>query len=238
MAKLSAQDTAGYLEFFGSTDMIAFVEGVSALVPRYAYDPVFVAQIRSMIDDLFADLTVAAVKAAETANKRMPGIIEEERKRPKQHVSEDLADHIRSEPYPGLAKLGGVGIVELEEIEKVPYWRVIEEGSEVAYPGFVGRTLYGGFVDGAPREAPRAQYAGVDDPPHGAFVPGKAPANFPGGTGPGEIQHEIQPKHFIRNGANEAWAVYEKQIRRISKEYGARLLRIDGQRRRRELGRL
>jgi hypothetical protein len=121
-----------------------------------------------------------------------------------------------------------------------PYWRAQEYGTggaggpgEPSVPSQVGRILYGFFYGaglGGDPEVPRAQYAGGGGP-HPIFVSASSQRSiygslgFGGGGGQrggvgglGTISKEIQARHFIRDGANQARAAWFRGIERAQSD--------------------
>lgn len=232
MAGIDVEDTQGYVEFFGSRDMATFAERLSLIIAR-ELNPVTRARYSALLQDLFGDLHSLAARTARLADEEIQGLLDERLKRPESEGKQHLREGIHSEIYPGLGRLGGVGVVNKEDITEFDYWKVQEEGSAVTYPGFIGRKLFGSFIGGASPDAPRAEHAGSPAPPHARYVPasqargGARGAGYP--YGPGEIRHDIEPKHFIRDGAARAWTEYVRGIHSLSQRYAQRLLRIAGQ---------
>lgn len=226
----------GYWDFFDNPDIPTFVEGLSALAAREP-DLIATAQYVAVLKDIQRDLAALAARTAAKADETARGVLKAKRKRPA-YASPDhgpLEEHIKSEPFPGLARLGAVGIARESLLHEHPGWAVQEYGSKEIYPGFVGRLLYGAFVggEGSP-DSPRRRYGieGGEDPPHAKYIPGGSP------SGPGVIRQDIEPKHFLRAADDVAWAEYLRGVRVIEATYAARLLRIAGQAQRRALGRL
>lgn len=129
-------------------------------------------------------------------------------------AGEHLDEHIQS----GILPLGTVQVAYIDELDKVvntegygPYWRAQEAGTGSFDPEVgpvasqVDRVLMGtyGFGDGS-RPDPSKAGVGVGD--EGQFVPGGGDPGF------GTIHHELPARHFLRDGTNEAWAFYGREM--------------------------
>lgn len=143
--------------------------------------------------------------------------------------------------FGGLAT-GEVGVADEDELDKIvnptspqygPYWRAQEFGTGGGgVPSQLGRVIRGyfygpGLTDPTP---PRSIYAGGGGP-HPIFVSAKAQRaiygslGFSGGGGArggvggyGTIEHEIQARHFIRDGANRAEAEWRRGMAQIESD--------------------
>lgn len=226
----------GYWDFLGSSDTAIFVERLAAAAVRER-DPIAKGQYAAALKDIQRDLAAAAVRIALKADEAASGVLKAKRKRPA-FTSPDhgpLEEHVKSEPVPGMSKLGAVGVARETLLHEHPGWAVQEYGSVLIYPGFTERVLYGAFVggEGGP-DKPREIYGtrGGAKPPHAKYIPGGTP------TGPGQIDREIEPKHYLRTASNVARAEFLRELRVIETTYTPRLLRIAGQAQRRALGRL
>ena len=148
----------------------------------------------------------------------------------------------------GTIATGEVGIADEAALDRVlnptspqygPYWRAQEYGTgqsapgQPAVPSQIGRVLYGFFYGaglGGNPEVPRAQYAGGGGP-HPIFVSAKSQRSiygslgFGGGGGQrggvgglGTIGHEIEGRHFIRDGADDARTAWRRGIARVESD--------------------
>jgi hypothetical protein len=148
---------------------------------------------------------------------------------------------------PGIES-GAVGIADEAWLNKAvnptspqygPYWRAQEYGTgSPEVPSQIGRTIVGYFYGPGLTNPtrPDPQFAGGGGP-HPIFVSAKSAAAIAGGSGfhdygggrrggkggRGIIGKEIEGKHFIRDGANEALAEWRLGMRRIEQSTIARL---------------
>lgn len=178
--------------------------------------------------ELERDLENLARTTAARADEAIRRKLKETRRRPRTDRSRHLEDSIRSIPYPGL---GGVKIALVEELDKAvnpggygPYWSAIEFGSvEVGNP-MEGRVLYGTFTGGGsdperPRKAYRRDIIGA-----GAMAPHAQFEWYGEDPGKGVIHNEIEGRHFLKRGADEAWAFYAREIAAMDRRYSKRVL--------------
>lgn len=151
-----------------------------------------------------------------------------------------LMDVIHSRPvhrFRGVAT-GEVGVADEAWLDRAvnplgpqygPYWFAQEFGSTAQ----LGRMIRGFFGDaGGPIDVPRAQFKGGGGP-HPIFYPAGAGAGASGrGQGPGTrggrggwgtIDHPIQARHFIRDGATRAFADYLVGVARVESNVLRRL---------------
>lgn len=171
------------------------------------------------------ELERIAVAAAKDADARMRQRLAATRKRPDTRVKPKLRDNLVSRPLPGAIEVGSVGVADVDRLDKVvnplypdygPYWRAQEDGSRAA----VGKRVKGYFYGGGytTPDVPRAQYVGGRGP-HPIFVTAsRLPGRRGGSGGPGLIQHGVQPRHFIRDGAAAAAADWRAALRANERE--------------------
>lgn len=216
---------------------------------------------------LFNDeLDTLARTTAAAADRRIRERLKATQKRQDTRLSPRLQDLIKSRAISPLGRglsTGAVGIADEDWLDKAvnptsphygPYWRAQEFGTgtpEVASQ--IGRVLRGYFFGPglSDPEVPRAIYSGGGGP-HPIFVSSRSQlslygsAGFSGGAGSrgglggfGTIRHEIQGRHFIRDGANAVLADWRAGIRQIESTTIARLQAVvspglaSGRRRRR-----
>lgn len=196
-------------------------------------------------------LRTHAQATAHDADRRMKRILKDKQVRPDTGLSPHLSSLIKSRPVSVIGhgiETGAVGIASEDSLNKAinptspqygPYWRAQEYGTgspEVVSQ--IGRTIYGYFYGtglvGPSR--PQSQYAGGRGP-HPIFVSSSSAqaagaevgiSNYGGGKrggkgGKGVIQKEIEGKHFIRDGANEALAEWRLGMRQIEQSTISRL---------------
>jgi hypothetical protein len=205
-----------------SSDMLTALRLLSHLrnEARTIRPDVGVALTRAFVE-LERDLVALSERTAAFADERIRAKIRSTQKRPPTEHPVHLLDVIKSEILP----LGGVAVGVLSELDKLEnpetggrYWRTQEEGSVAVGNVMTGRILYGRFVGPGYSEVPSR----ID----GAFRPGSEflfgdlsgdPPGF------GTIQHEIEPRHFMRDGSLEAFAEYRREITALSRRYSERL---------------
>lgn len=220
---VALQQTSGpdAWDFFGSTQMVEAMTIIARLRREAiaAGRPDIQAGISRVGVELQRELDRLARRTVEVADEAIVRKLRSSRRRPHTDRSRHLEDSIRSIPFPGL---GGVKIALIEELDKAvnpggygPYWRAIEFGSvEVGNP-MTGRTLYGTFTGGGSSpERPRYEYR-RDVIGDGAIAP-HAQFEWHGeDTGKGIIHNEIEGRHFLKEGTDEAWAFYAAEVARI-----------------------
>lgn len=211
-------------EIFSCSVMFRVLEDLSVIRTRFAAqaDPraLFVAQL---IVNINADLELLALRTAEVADKAIKGVITRTERRPATTHPHHLRDSIQSVPLP----FGGVAVGLLEELAKVEnpqtggvYWLTQEEGSRETGNSMTGRVLFGKFEGPNHFERPMEEYRGVAGAPGSEFLFGQ-----PGG-GYGTIAHEIEGRHFLRQGADEAFAYYVRGLERISTKYSTEIVAL------------
>jgi hypothetical protein len=170
------------------------------------------------------ELAALARKTAAGADAKMRAKLKARQVRPDTRMSPHLSRMIRSRPIRVAAGIesGAVGIADENWLDKAvnptspgygTYWRAQEYGTGqpdpltgYTVPSQVGRVIYGYFYGPGltSPERPQSQYAGGGGP-HPIFVAGNNQRGPRGGKGGrGVISVEIQGKHFLRDGANEA----------------------------------
>lgn len=167
------------------------------------------------------ELNQLALRAALDADSEIRRQLAQTRVRPARGLRPRLEDAIKSRPTPPGLPTGGVGVADIDELDKVvnpitpgygPYWRAIEEGTDK----HLGRRIHGlFFASGGPAGA-----GGVPPDPsefrqHPVFIAG------PGGAG--TIQRAIKPHHFIARGKKIAGARWLGQLRAIERTAISRL---------------
>lgn len=188
-----------------------------------------------------------AIATAANARRAMRARLRATAKRPgtgvRPHLSEVL--NARSLSKQGPFSTGMVGIADEEILNRAvnplsggrygPYWRAQEFGTgSPEVPSQIGRILYGFFfgpgLSGAPTP-PLAQYKGGGGP-HPIFVSAasqktlNAQLGFGGrGAGPrggfggrGTIDYEIEARHFIRDGADQAYRDWIAGVKTLETE--------------------
>ena len=189
------------------------------------------AKLRRAYVQFQVGLREAAAKAAQLATAGIIDKLNSTAVRPDTGTVPHLRDLIRSAPitYDGLPT-GAVGVADVQLLDRAknpyspgygPFWRAQEYGTgSNEVPSQVGRVLHGLFAGagGNGGEAPKAQYAGGGGP-NPVFVPssgGKGVhAGAGGGGGFGTISVEDRPKHFIRDGADEAAIAWRADMARV-----------------------
>jgi hypothetical protein len=160
-------------------------------------------------------------------------------------VPPHLASLIYSRPLGGIFEnTGTVGVARESTLDRAinpntpgygPYWRAQEFGTgpqprrpgEPEIPTQVGRVIYGHFYGAGasgPGSRPQAQYAGGGGP-HPVFIPSSQRRGPRGGAGgKGTIRHEIQARHFIRDGADLALVSWAAAMKRIDHKAAVQLM--------------
>jgi hypothetical protein len=216
-------------EFFSSIEMVDALTRIATLrreAIRVGRPDIQLALSQIGVE-LERELNTLATTTAARADEAIKRKLMETRRRPRTDRTRHLEDSIKSVPYPGL---GGVKIALVSELDQAvnpsgygPYWSAIEFGSvEVGNP-MTGRTLYGTFTGGGsdperPRRAYRRDNLGDAMAPHAQFE------WYGEDEGKGVIKHEIEGRHFLKRGADEAWAFYAREVRTLDNRYSKRLL--------------
>lgn len=207
------------------------------------------AQYRQMLRVYSAfnrELDALAVAASKDATAKIRARIKATAKRPDTgHGGLHMRQAVRSRPILrgiGIAT-GAVGVAEIEALDKVvnpvtpeagPFWRAQEEGTDAHLGRVIRGYFFGRGYSGDPTP-PLGSYSGSGRQP--LFVSARAGAaafgavGFQGGAGVrggrggyGTISHPIQARHFIRDGAHEAYADWLAGLRQIEARTAARLL--------------
>lgn len=211
---------------FYSADMVAAVGMLERLRSLAAsVRPDVAAEVAVTLGSLQADLAILSERTAQLADARIRDRIHataapgrEQTNRP-----HHLADSIKSDPLPG----GGVAIALLDELNALEnpetggvYWLAQEEGSVAVGNVMTGRVIFGEFFGRAGARRPTAGARG----PESTFVSARYGAAVDPGFG--TIQHEIEPRHFLRDGSLEAFGVYREGVRHLSRRYAQRVAAI------------
>lgn len=222
-------------ESFGSVEMIEAMTRVAAL-RREAIAlgrPDIQVAVSSIGVELQRELDAVSIETARRADEAIIRKLQSTRRRPRTDRSRHLEDSIVSSPwqFPGApSTLGGVKIALVDELDKAvnpsgygPYWSALEFGSVEVGNVMTGRTLYGTFSGGGsdperPRRAYRRDLLGDAIAPHAQFEWGGED------QGKGVIHNEIEGRHFLRDGTEEAWRYYAGRIASIDARYAARIL--------------
>lgn len=189
--------------------------------------PKLLAELRIAYRDFNLGLRYAADKAAARATKGMIERLKAGRMRPSAESVPALEDLVQAMPLSlGQFETGSVGVANIEMLNRAinphsrgygPYWRAIEYGTgQGGVPSQVGRILYGSFTGpgGGGPTRPLPEYAGGGGP-HPIFMSGGGGSTRVDGervVGLGTIGKEIQAKHFIKFGADEASLQWRAEI--------------------------
>lgn len=212
---------------FFSSDMVEALAMLARLriEAQQVGDAPLALDLSQVVAALDTELGAAARRTAAVADDAIRQKIRETAKRPDTAHPIHLLDAIRSAPI----AQGVVAVGLLEELNKVEnsetggiYWRTQEEGSVAVGNIMTGRPLFGRFVSDSTgySDVPRAEYGGAGNAPGAEFFFGDLSGDPPGF---GTIQHEIQPRHFLRDGADAAFAEYQREITDLSRRYAARV---------------
>jgi hypothetical protein len=126
---------------------------------------------------------------------------------------------------------GGVGIADVERLEALrnpfapsygSYWRAQEFGTGssdpdtgITVPSQIGRRIHGFFTDRSGIGNAQRPVAGGGT--HARFIASSSPFALQGPKGgqggPGLIRREIEGRHFIRDGAHDAYPEWLRAIR-------------------------
>lgn len=185
------------------------------------------ADIRIAYRDFNLGLRNAAEKAAERAMKGMIERLDSTRRRAETGSSPAIRDLVEANPLnTGQFQTGAVGVANVELLNRAinphsrgygTYWRALEYGTgQGQVPSQVGRILYGSFTaaGGTDPTPPMAEFAGGGGP-HPVFRSGGVGVTSVDGErtiGLGTIGKEIEAKHFIKYGADEAAVQWRAEI--------------------------
>lgn len=175
-------------------------------------------------------LSRTTAKAADEAIVRH---LRQHARRPLTTRTPHLADQVKSIQFG--EGLGYVKVALIDELDKAVnpdgsgrYWNAIEYGSVEVGNIMEGRRLYGSFSGGGsdderPREMYRRDVLGDTMAPHAEFIMG-------GGSDPekGIIHNEIEGRHFLRDGTDEAWTGYTKGVREIDRWLRNEVAKLSG----------
>lgn len=213
---MSDQDDRTSWDFFGSASVL---EGLAILaqaraIARASPNPAARAislEISQIIVDLDARLRDIGVRTSQIADDAAQRHLVANQKRPDTSKGIHLRECIHSRPN----VLGSVNVFLMDELNRAindgsdkSYWEVIEEGSAEVYPDFVGRVLQGVFTGPGHRDSPRAEFGGAAHPPGSSFE--FADPLIEGGRG--VISHDIEPVHYLKTGADVAWAYFLREV--------------------------
>lgn len=160
--------------------------------------------------EMEAELAAVAAETAVVADEAIRERIHSTTKRAAQTQPGGLLDQIASEPIIGAA--GIVGIARISgRLDSLPYWRAQEYGLDEQ--NFIGRVLHGFFFDFGYTN-PTEPSPGYGDQPYFQSDPL---------GGAGVIQHPIEARHFLRDGAEVAAAFWTKETRRVAVETAAKI---------------
>lgn len=214
LGEVDDEERSSY-DFFGSSQVL---QGLAILAqtrrealasPNPALRAVGV-EISGIIVDLDARLRNVAVRVAQVADEAAAHHLAANQRRPDTNKGIHLRDCIKSRPN----VLGSVNVFLFDELNRAinegsdrSYWEVIEEGSATIYPEFLGRVLQGVFRGPGHDDRPRAEFGGAEHPPGATFE--FADPLIEGGRG--VVSHEIEPVHYLKTGADEAFAVFVRE---------------------------
>lgn len=184
------------------------------------------ADVRIAYRDFNLGLRKVAIDGSVRATKGMIERLDSNRARPSSGSTPALRDVVEANPLPSIGdyETGAVGVGNVEILNRAvnphsrgygTFWRAIEYGTgQGGVPSQVGRILYGSFTaaGGGDATPPMPQYAGGGGP-HPVFISGYRPSS--GGdrtSGLGTIGKEIEPRHFIRYGADAAAVQWRAEI--------------------------
>lgn len=157
--------------------------------------------ISASYQEFNADMLLVAERTALLANRVIPGKFQSSRVRPDTGGGEHLRDALpTSEAVPTPLPAGVVGVVRLDALDKFPYWKAQEFGSD----HMVGREIYGWFF-GAGGGGPSAPNPN-DFRTHPLFRPA---ANAPVKA---TFRNSIPEGNFLRDGLQAVEAYWTKEI--------------------------
>lgn len=204
----------------------ALVEARQARSSKASTLAVKLAEVRTAYRDFNLGLRKVAVDASVRATRGMIDRLEAGRVRPEAGGHPALRDLVEANPLPPIGgfETGSVGVGNVAVLDRAinprsggygPFWRAIEYGTgQQGVPSQVGRILYGSFqsAGGGDATAPMSEYRGGGGP-HPIFTSGYQPS--PDGaraSGLGTISKEIEPRHFIRYGADGASVQWRAEV--------------------------
>lgn len=180
------------------------------------------ADTRNSYRDFNYRLRKSAVDGSLRALKGMEERLQAHRVRPPAGGSPTLASLLKANPLPPVSgyETGAVGVADVAELNKAvnrhsrgygTFWRAIEYGTgQHGVPSQVGRVIYGSFMSagGGDASAPDPGQSGV----HPIFVSGYRPGFGQRVSGLGTIGKEIEGRHFIQFGADQASVQWRQEI--------------------------
>lgn len=189
-----------------------------------------------------SNLRGAAQKAATTAVEDMRARLDATQVRAATDSAPHLRELLSARPLQiGGLETGAVGIADIKLLDRAinpysrgygTYWRAQEYGTgSDGIPSQVGRVIHGYFIGGGDQEPPDAQYSGGGGP-HPVFVSDSSSSSLfgrgaRGGFGGfGTISVEDRPRHFIRDGADQAKIVWRADIARAQADAISALARL------------
>jgi hypothetical protein len=201
-------------------------------------------EVLVIYDQFITGLNELARFTATDATKQIQARLKETAKRPDTGVRPHLRNGIRSRPIDvtgrGIAT-GAVGVADEASLNKVknpnspkygPYWRAQEFGTgsadvrddRAAPKSQIGREIVGYFFDRG-KTNPTVPQKGRSDQP--IFITGRSAGAVVGsgrqfsragkGGGRGIIGKEIEGRHFIRDGSDQAVKVWRANLRAIER---------------------
>lgn len=194
------------------------------------------AALDAALQQMFARVDLLAKRTAVTADNTIRARIAATQKRPST-PGPHMRDHIHSVPLPSTVPGGAVGIANLDELDKVvnprtggAYWLAQEIGT--------GRTDNETGITMPSQKA--GVFGGPRKPVLGFFQPGDSRANesqfrvhpyfqqepYRKGIPAMVVRREIQPRHFLRDGAEVAYQQHGSGLRSIEKSALTRMDRI------------
>lgn len=160
--------------------------------------------------DMEAELAAVAAETVVLADATIRERIHSTAKRAVQTMPGGLIDQIKSEAIVPTAGIVGIGKIT-GTLDTLPYWRSQEYGLDEQ--NFIGRVLHGFFHD-----------FGFTNPTEPAPGYGNQPFFQPDPLGgAGVIQNPIEPRHFLRDGAEVAAAFWLRETRRVAVETAAKI---------------
>lgn len=190
-------------------------------------------ELARLYDKFVRDIDRAARRGAETATRAIVRKLDETAIRAETDKRRHLSSFIKSRPANlGLLGTGAVGVADIAELNKAidpdypgkgPYWAAQEYGTDK----HVGRKIYGFFHGNHPAERPNAQLSGGGEvhgkgalhtafSPSAKFTPVAGAGSRGGKGGKGTIRVALKPRHFIRDGADQARDVWRASVFAVS----------------------
>lgn len=174
--------------------------------PGTAFGARLAPRVEAAYREFVSSLTVLAAQVARSAEEATRTKYDASRVRPDTGQSPHLRDLLHALPVKTTLATGAVGIGDVEELDKAPYWKAQEFGLD---SGFVGRTLTGYFF-GAGGSGPGYAPDPAMSRQHPIFRP------VPVGLAPHmTISNPIVAGHFLTDASEEATAEWLNQYNRI-----------------------